>query len=279
MRCGDASVVCRVSCDGVMVCDRLLCAAQKVFKVSNSIQLLSSDQFVVLTRSNTKRVGVVCRRIDQSINQSIKMAAHNTINSPRAGAANKKRTSRVSRLSAAVFGLLAFAAAFGTVASAAEYVTPPECVCSNPIRIAPTLGGQTLTAGCYLPVGDAAWGITGQLQLSGSGRFVFNNVAALNTDTASVVSLIGGANCADVHWCSTAAATLGSSSVFAGSIATGPYAAITVGADAQVSGVLTPGNNVLVAGARSAISPCGNQLSSTPGMCVSDSTRRDATRA
>jgi hypothetical protein len=140
--------------------------------------------------------------------------------------------------------------------TASGAVIAPECECLNPTRIAPGLGGQTLTAGCYLPTGDAAWGLTGQLQLSGSGKFVFATPAALNTDTASVVSLIGGASCADVHWCPDAAATIGSSSVFVGSITSGMYGAITVGANAHVTGQLTPGNTVLVAGAGAQIVPC-----------------------
>ena len=98
------------------------------------------------------------------------------------------------------------------------------------------LGKQELTAGVYHST--AAFGLTGTLTLNGQGDpnavFIFQTPAALTTAEASIVKLINGAQASHVFWQVGAAATLGASSTFKGTIMA--FAAITTGAGTEVDG-------------------------------------------
>jgi hypothetical protein len=104
------------------------------------------------------------------------------------------------------------------------------------------IGGQTLPPGVYSAT--STLGITGTLTLDGStspnGVWVFQVGSALTTAAggsgtpASVVSLIGGAQAHNVFWQIGSSATLGTYSVFQGTIMA--KASITLGTGATLNG-------------------------------------------
>ena len=91
--------------------------------------------------------------------------------------------------------------------------TPPNALPAD-------VGGQTLIPGVYNS--GAALGLTGTLTLDGQGDpnavFVFQIGSALTTAVSSQVNLINGAQASNVFWQIGSSATLGTSSVFAGTI-------------------------------------------------------------
>jgi hypothetical protein len=104
--------------------------------------------------------------------------------------------------------------------------------------IAAELGGQIVCPGIYKS--DAAFGLTGTLTLDGNNDpdsiFIFITPAALTSAAASKVILINDANAKNVFWQLGAAATLGASSFFKGTILA--QAAITTGAGVHANGRL-----------------------------------------
>jgi type VI secretion system secreted protein VgrG len=104
--------------------------------------------------------------------------------------------------------------------------------------IAAELGSQTVCPGIYKS--DAAFGLTGTLTLDGNGNsdsvFIFITPAALTSAAASKVILTNNAQAKNVFWQLGAAATLGASSFFKGTILA--QAAITTGAGVHVNGRL-----------------------------------------
>jgi hypothetical protein len=105
-------------------------------------------------------------------------------------------------------------------------------------QIAAELGEQVVCPGIYNS--DAALGLTGNLTLDGNNHpdsvFIFITPAALNSAAASRIILKNGAKAENVFWQIGAAATLGASSFFSGTILA--QAAITVGAGVHVHGRL-----------------------------------------
>jgi hypothetical protein len=91
--------------------------------------------------------------------------------------------------------------------------TPPAAVPAD-------LGGLTLTAGVYKSA--SALQLTGALTLDAQGDpnsvFIFQAASTLITASASRVNLINGAQPCNVFWQVGSSATLGTSSVFVGSI-------------------------------------------------------------
>lgn len=104
--------------------------------------------------------------------------------------------------------------------------------------IAAQLGALTVCPGIYNS--DAAFGLTGVLTLDGnndsSSVFIFITPAAITTAAASKIILANGAQAKNIFWQSGAAATLGASSFFKGTILA--EAAITVGNGVHVHGRL-----------------------------------------
>ena len=86
----------------------------------------------------------------------------------------------------------------------------------------PDIGGQTLPAGLYKTGATPSLGITGTLTLDGGGSanavFIFQIASTLTTASTSRVILINGANAANIFWQVGSSATLGTTSVFAGTI-------------------------------------------------------------
>ena len=93
------------------------------------------------------------------------------------------------------------------------------------------IGGQTLAPGVYKTTSaQPTLGITGNLTLSGNGIYIFQIVSSLTTAAGpgkSKVILAGGAVSHDVFWQVGSSATLGSGSIFQGTILA--QASITVG--------------------------------------------------
>jgi len=104
------------------------------------------------------------------------------------------------------------------------------------------IGGQTLPSGVYKAT--TTLGITGILTLNGGGNpnssWIFQVGSALTTAAggvgtpASQVNLIGGATAHNVFWETGSAATLGTNSIFAGTIMA--QTSITVGTGAVLNG-------------------------------------------
>lgn len=97
------------------------------------------------------------------------------------------------------------------------------------------IGGQTLKPGVYCFPSSAA--ITGTLTLNGNGVYIFKTVSSLVTSTEnSHIVLTNGASSSDVFWKVGSSATLGTSSVFKGTIIA--YSSVTATTSASVDGRL-----------------------------------------
>lgn len=103
---------------------------------------------------------------------------------------------------------------------------PPDA--NNP----PDLGGHTLTAGVYKSA--SSLGLTGDLTLDAQGDpnavFIFQVGSTLTTASGSRVVFLGGAQACNVYWQVGSSATLGTSSLFRGSILALTSITVTTGA-------------------------------------------------
>lgn len=103
-----------------------------------------------------------------------------------------------------------------------------------------TLDGLTLGPGIYKF--DLAVTLAGNLTLSGAGDYVFQLASTLTTASLSQVIVADGASACDVYWIVSTGATLGTDSIFAGSILAGT--AITVTTGTSIAGGLYGGSAV-----------------------------------
>ncbi len=95
------------------------------------------------------------------------------------------------------------------------------------------LGGTVITPGVYCAASSV--GITGTVTLSGNGVFIFQIGSTLTTAAGnSVVNLIGGAQAANVFWQVGSSATLGTSTIFNGTVMA--QASVTVNTGAVLNG-------------------------------------------
>ena len=130
--------------------------------------------------------------------------------------------------------------------------------------ISPGLGGQTLIPGVY---SGGALGLTGTLTLNAQGNpnavFIFQASSTLITDSSSTVALIGGANACNVFWQVGSSATLGTNSVFVGTV----LALTSVSADtgAKVAGRLLARNGAVTLDSNFVTAPtsCSSASSTT----------------
>jgi hypothetical protein len=117
------------------------------------------------------------------------------------------------------------------------------------------LGGQTLVPGVYCFNTSAQ--LTGQLTLNGNGVYVFQIGSTLTTASNSSVFLENGALCGNVFWQVGSSATLGTNTVFAGSILAFTSDTVTTGVSVAgrvfaLGGAVTlDTNNITVAGCTS----------------------------
>ncbi len=82
--------------------------------------------------------------------------------------------------------------------------------------LAGDLGGRTLTPGLYKSTSTLS--ITGDLTLRGKGVYIFQIASGLTVNGSSRVVLTSGATAANVFWQVGSSATLGTTSVFNGTI-------------------------------------------------------------
>jgi hypothetical protein len=128
-----------------------------------------------------------------------------------------------------------------TLAKSSLIITNDSITAQSLLGFSPVvaqLGSQTVCPGIYKS--DAAFGLTGILTLDGNNDpnsvFIFITPAAFTSAAASKIILRNGAAANNVFWKIGAAATLGASSFFKGTLLT--EAAITVGNGVHVHGRL-----------------------------------------
>jgi hypothetical protein len=101
-----------------------------------------------------------------------------------------------------------------------------------PVSIIGELGGQTLTPGLYKSTSGLA--ITGDLTLAGDGVYIFQMASTLTVNTGGRVVLTEGARASNIFWQVGSSATLGTTSVFEGTIMA--LASITIQTGATLNG-------------------------------------------
>jgi hypothetical protein len=103
------------------------------------------------------------------------------------------------------------------------------------INVGAELGGKTLVAGVYQS-SSGSYGITGDLTLFGGPDdvWVFQMASTLTVAVSGRVILTGGAQARNIFWQVGSAATLGTSSVFEGTIMA--YSSITMNASSTLDG-------------------------------------------
>jgi len=105
-----------------------------------------------------------------------------------------------------------------------------------PITVSGDLGGLTLTPGLYKSTSSLS--ITGTLTLDAQGNanavFIFQIASTLTTASGSQIVLINNALSKNIFWAVGSSATLGTNSVFKGTIMA--YASITITTGAQLDG-------------------------------------------
>ena len=133
------------------------------------------------------------------------------------------------------------------------------------------LGGQTLVSGVYR---GATLGLTGTLTLDAQGDqtavFIFQSASTLITASGSMVTLINGAQACNVFWQVGSSATLGTNSVFVGSIlaltsVTADTGATAAGRLLARNGAVTLDSNTVTASSCATPTPTS---SATPGSSV-----------
>ena len=133
-----------------------------------------------------------------------------------------------------------------------------------PITVAGDLGGQTLAAGLYKST--SSLGITGVLTLNGGGNansvFIFQIASALTTATSSQVVLIGGANAANVFWQVGSSATVGTYSIFNGTIMA--QASVSVATGAVLNGRALARTGAVTLDSNSVVNPGAPITGGTP---------------
>ena len=124
-----------------------------------------------------------------------------------------------------------------------------------PVTVAGNLGGQTLAPGLYKSTSSVAVS-SGDLTLDAqgdpSGVFIFQTASTLTVTSGRKVILAGGAQAKNVFWQVGTSATLGSTSVFVGTIMADQAITLETGATldgralARIAGVTLDSNAVTV---------------------------------
>ncbi len=145
-------------------------------------------------------------------------------------------------------------------------------------NVAGDLVGQTKVAGVYKSSGPLA--LSGTLTLDAQGDpnavFIFQVASTLTTATASYVNMINGAQACHVFWQIGSSATLGTASVFRGSILA--LTSISVTTDAVVQGRALARNGAVTLDNDVFTSPaCGTTTPATPTTTTVSVTPKSAT--
>jgi Ice-binding-like len=114
------------------------------------------------------------------------------------------------------------------------------------------LGGLTLAPGVYCF--DSSAQLTGILTLSGNGVYVFKIGSTLTTATGSSVVLTNGALCGNVFWQVGSSATLGTGTIFVGTVIAFTSDTVTTGVSVAgrvfaLGGAVTLDTNIITVGA------------------------------
>jgi uncharacterized protein (TIGR03437 family) len=122
-----------------------------------------------------------------------------------------------------------------------------------PVTVAGNIGGQTLAPGLYKSTSSLAIS-SGNLTLDAQGDanavFIFQIASTLTTTAGLQVILAGGAQAANIFWQVGSSATLGTNSIFQGTIMADQSITLTTGATlngralARIGGVTLQANNV-----------------------------------
>lgn len=125
----------------------------------------------------------------------------------------------------------------------------------GPISVAGNLGGLTLPPGLYKSTSSLSIS-SGDLTLDAQGDpnavFIFQMASTLTTTTGRAVILIGGAKSTNVYWQVGSSATLGTTSVFKGTIMADQSITLNTGATlngralARIGAVTMAGNTVVM---------------------------------
>jgi uncharacterized repeat protein (TIGR01451 family) len=133
-----------------------------------------------------------------------------------------------------------------------------------PAIVAGDLGGQTLAAGLYKST--SSLGITGVLTLDGGGNansvFIFQIGSALTTASGSRVVLIGSAQAANIFWQVGSSATLGTYSVFNGTIMA--QASVSLATGAVLNGRALARTGAVTLDTNTAVNPGPPVVGATP---------------
>ena len=129
----------------------------------------------------------------------------------------------------------------GPIAAQAELDLNAAIIASSPaqlpggINAGADLSGQTLVAGVYQSP-SGAYGISGVLTLNGGSNdvWVFQMASSLTVASGCQILLTGGAQAKNIFWQVGSSATLGTSSVFKGTIMA--YASITMNSSSTLVG-------------------------------------------
>ena len=124
-----------------------------------------------------------------------------------------------------------------------------------PVTVAGNIGGLTLPPGLYKSTSSLALS-SGELTLDAGGNanavFMFQIASSLTVTSGRSVILIGGAKSANVFWQVGSSATLGTTSVFKGTIMANQSISMATGAAlngralARIGGVTLAGNSVVM---------------------------------
>lgn len=133
-----------------------------------------------------------------------------------------------------------------------------------PVTVAGNLGGQTLTRGLYKSTSSLAIS-SGNLTLDAQGDanavFIFQIASTLTTTSGLQVILAGGAQASNIFWQVGSSATLGTNSVFKGTILAYASISLTTGATlegralARIGGVTLQSNTVVAPADTTTIGP------------------------
>jgi hypothetical protein len=123
-----------------------------------------------------------------------------------------------------------------------------------PISVAGNIGGQTLAPGLYKSTGSLEIS-SGDLMLDakgdGSAVFIFQMASTLTTSDGRLVTLANGAKAANIYWQVGTSATLGTTSVFQGTIMADQAITLKTGATlngrvlARIAAVNLDSNNIV----------------------------------
>lgn len=129
------------------------------------------------------------------------------------------------------------------------YLAMKAATCTT---IANDFGGKTLPPGVYCDAG-AELTVSKDLVLEGAGEYIFQASSSFSTGLNTKITLTGGATADKVFWAVSSSATLGTSSVFQGTLIT--YASITFETNAQMYGNALAGAAVNFATSNEVTSP------------------------